>query len=68
MVASVSIYIETIKDVRAKREAAHQYVRAADRFREMARDERAAGRNRSARELDEIAATLTRNASYEVTS
>lgn len=57
-------FLETIKDARAKREAARQYVTAADRFREMARDERKAGRD--GEDLDRIADDLTRNAAYEV--
>jgi hypothetical protein len=61
----VSLFVETVRDFRAKREAARQYVLAADRFREMARDEREAGRDGD--ELDAIADELIRNASFEVT-
>lgn len=61
----MSLFVDTIKDFRAKREAARQYVLAADRFREMARDERAEGRDGN--ELEAIADELIRNASFEVT-
>jgi hypothetical protein len=60
----VSTFLESIKDARAKREAARQYVMAADRFREMARDERKAERDGT--ELERIASNLIRNASYEL--
>ena len=61
-------FLESIRDQRAKREAARQYVMAADRFREMARDERAWERPWVADHLDKIADDLTRNAAYEVTA
>ena len=61
----MSIFVETIRDARAKREAARQYVLAADRLRELARDERQAGRDGIAE--DDLAARLILNASYEVT-
>lgn len=62
----MSTFVDTLRDHRAKREAARQYVMAADRFREMARDERKAGRD--GEELEKIAADLIRNAAYEVTA
>ena len=60
----MSTYIELVRDHRAKREAARQYVQAADRFREMARDERKDGR--SGADLDKIADKLMHNAAFEV--
>lgn len=61
----MSTFLDSIKDARAKREAARQYVQAADRFREMARDERKAERDGA--ELDQIADELIHNAAFEVT-
>lgn len=60
----MSIFLETIKDARAKREAARQYVLAADRFREWAREERAEGRAGIVE--DKLADDLVRNAAWEV--
>lgn len=54
---------ETLKDIRAKRAAQRQYIQAADRFREMARDEREAGRDPEA--LEEISDALMAEARYE---
>lgn len=59
-------FLESIKDANAKREAARQYVIAADRLREMARDERKAGRD--GRDEDKLADDLIRNAAFEVTT
>ena len=64
----MSTFIESIKDARSKRAAARTYVLAADRHREAAREERQKGHPDHADYYERIAADLTRNASFEVTS
>lgn len=62
----MSTYLVTIRNTRAKREAARQYILAADTHRAVARDCREAGCRAEAEYRERIAADLIRAASREL--